>query len=289
MPASGGAGFVSLNRVPLRTEPKAAGAIVALLPRGSEVELGSVEESFTRAVAKGGRSGWLEAGTFETAPEREARERRTKAVADFAPIEGRIVVPCPIYLAPDFGAARWGELEEGDPVEVVLAEHDFLGVRLLGIPLAFVPAHAVRYLAPPRPTPAVPERAPVESQARPVPGGGETSAAAAGEASETEADSPEPYPALPVGAEPPVLKTRVEPHYPSLARKAGIEGEVVLQVVVERDGTIGSVFAVQEASMGLTAAATDAVRRWVYTPARLDGRPIAVVKTVRVRFTLAAP
>ena len=102
-----------------------------------------------RVVAKGGRSGWLEAGTFETAPEQEARERRTKAVADFATIEGRIVAPCPVYLAPDYGAARWGELEEGDPVEVVLAEHDFLGVRLLGIPLAFVPAHAVRYLAPP--------------------------------------------------------------------------------------------------------------------------------------------
>lgn len=264
---------------------------MTLLPRGSQVRLEAVEGAFARVEAKGGREGWLEAGTFETSSEQEARERRTKAVADFATIEGRIVVPCPVYLAPDYGAARWGELEDGDPVEVVLAEHDFLGVRLLGIPLAFVPAHAVRYLAPPRPTPAVPEPAPVEPPDSPVPAGGET----VGDGSsgvgpeETDAASPEPYAALPFGAEPPVLKTRVEPQYPSLARKAGIGGDVVLQIVVERDGTIGSAFAVQEAPLGLTAAATDAVRRWVYVPARLDGRPIAVVKTVRVRFTPAAP
>ncbi len=291
MPVSGGSGFVSLSRVPLRAEPKVSGEIVALLPRGSEVELESVEEAFVRVVAKGGRSGWLEAGTFETAPEREARERRTKAVADFATIEGRIVAPCPVYLAPDFGAARWGELEEGDPVEVVLAEHDFLGVRLLGIPLAFVPAHAVRYLAPPPPTPALPAPAPLPPPGSPIPAGNEAAAVPARGDSPgvVEPDSPEPYAALPFGAEPPVLKTRVEPQYPAAARKAGIGGEVVLQVVVERDGTIGSAFAVQEAPMGLTAAATDAVRRWVYAPARLDGRPIAVVKTVRVRFIPAAP
>ena len=255
------------------------------------MELESVEEAFVRVVAKGGRSGWLEAGTFETAPEQEARERRTKAVADFATIEGRIVTPCPVYLAPDFGAARWGELEDGDPVEVVLAEHDFLGVRLLGIPLAFVPAHAVRYLAPPPPTPAVPSPAPVVPPVSTAPRGNGTAAAPAAAAprEETEAPSAEPYSALPFGAEPPVLKTRIEPQYPAAARKARIGGEVVLQVVVERDGTIGSAFAVQEAPLGLTAAATDAVRRWVYAPARLDGHPIAVVKTVRVRFTLAAP
>jgi protein TonB len=269
----------------------ATAGIVALLPRDSEVKLDAVEGAFARVAAKGGRSGWLEAGTFETALERNARERRTKAVAAFPTVEGRIVAPCPVYLAPDYGAARWGELEEGDPVEVVLAEHDFLGVRLLGIPLAFVPAHAVRYLAPPLPTPATPEPAPVERSVPPVPGSNETAAASVGGGSpeETGAASPEPYAALPFGAEPPVLKTRVEPQYPTVARKAGIGGEVVLQIVVERDGRIGSAFAVQEAPMGLTAAATDAVRRWVYSPARLDGRPIAVVKTVRVRFVPATP
>lgn len=269
----------------MRAEPSAKGAVVALLPRGSEVKVEASEGAFARVVATGGRSGWLEAGTFETGPEKQARERRTEAVKGFAAIPGRVVSACPVYLAPDFGAARWGELEDGDPVDVILADHDFLGVKLLGIPLAFVPAHAVRFVPPPTPTPEVPlpAEAPATGGGDAVVPAGEAPAEAPGEA------SPEPYAALPFGAVPPVLKTRVEPQYPSAARKAGLGGEVVLQVVVERDGTIGSVFAVQEGPMGMTAAATDAVRRWVYEPARLDGRPIAVVKTVKVRFTPPAP
>lgn len=242
------------------------------------MKVSASEGGFVRVVADGGRDGWLEAGSFEAAAEKEARERRTEAVAKFPTVPGRVVAPVPVFLAPDFGAARWGELEDGDPVEVVLAEHDFLGVRLLGIPLAFVPAHAVRYVASPTPTPAFPEPATAGEED----GGGAAPA-------EPGAASPEPYAALPFGASPPVLKTRVEPLYPSAARRAGVGGEVVLQVVVERDGTIGAVFAVQEAPFGLTEAASDAVRRWVYEPARLDGRPIAVSKTVRVRFTPAAP
>ena len=290
-PRDGASGFVSLSRVPLREEPKATGAIVTMLPRGAEVKVESVDGPFTRVLAKGGRAGWLEAGTFESQGEQEARERRTKAVAGFPAIPGRIVSPCPVYLAPDFGAARWGELEDGDPVEVVLAEHDFLGVRLLGIPLAFVPAHAVRYVPPPTPTPAVPVPAQAVLPEPASPDAGAVAGIPGGTVAPgpPEGESPEPYAALPFGAEPPVLKTRVEPQYPAAARKAGIGGEVVLQVVVERDGTIGGVFAVQEGPMGMTAAATDAVRRWTYTPARLDGRPIAVFKTVRVRFTPAAP
>jgi len=292
----GGSAFVSLSRVPLRAEPQAAGAVAALLPRGSEVRIETVEGAFARVVAKGGRAGWLEAGTFETAREQEARERRTKAVSGFPGVPGRIVAPCPVYLAPDYGAARWGELEDGDPVDVVLAEHDFLGVRLLGIPLAFVPAHAVRFVPAPTPTPPVP----VPAVAAPAgeDGAGDGGPAGPGAVAVVPAGpepaspgnaSPEPYAALPFGAEPPVLKRRVEPQYPSVARRAGVGGEVVLQVVVERDGTIGGVFATQEGPMGLTEAATEAVRRWVYEPARLDGRPIAVIKTVRVRFTPAAP
>jgi TonB family protein len=250
------------------------------------VKLEGADGAFARVVAKGGSAGWLEAGTFETAAEMEARERRTKAVSDFVTVPGRIVAPCPVYLAPDYAAARWGELEDGDPVEVVLAEHEFLGVKLLGIQLAFVPSHAVRYVAPPAPTPPAPRRA---EEVLVGDGDPEGSRDAAGSPLEPDGESPEPYTALPFGAVPPVLKTRVEPQYPAVARRAGIGGEVVLKVVVERDGTIGAVFADEEAPMGLTAAATDAVRRWTYTPARLDGKPIAVFKTVRVRFTPAAP
>ena len=280
---------MSLARVPLRAEPSAKAPLVTLLPRGTEVEAIEGRGAFVRVSANGGAGGWLEAGTLETAAEKEARERRTKAVESFPAIPARVVAPCPIYLAPDWGAARWGELEEGDPVDVVLADHGFLGVRLLGIPLAFVPSRAVRYAVAPTPTPEIPT--PVPSTDAEPPADGAASVAIPGPVVETAppAASSEPYAALPAGAQAPVLKTRVEPQYPLAARRAGVGGEVVLQVVVERDGTIGGVFPVKEGPLGLTESATDAVRRWVYEPARLDGRPIAVLKTVRVRFTPAAP
>ncbi|MHB8800188.1 MAG: TonB family protein [Thermoanaerobaculia bacterium] len=286
--AEGSAALVSLSRVPLRAEPSAKGETVALLRRGAEVKVEASEGAFARVTTKDGRTGWIESGSWEMAGEKAARERRAEAVGRFASVPGKIVVPCPVYLAPDFGAARWGELEDGDPVEVVLADHDFLGVRLLGIDLAFVPAHAVRYVPPAFPTRPMPAPAPAPAAA-PGPGG-PIDVPAGGLSGETTPDaSAEPYTSLPFGATPPVLRTRVEPSYPSTARKAGVGGDVVLQVVVERDGTIGSVFAVQEGPLGLTTAATDAVRRWVYEPARLDGQPIAVMKTVRVRFQAAAP
>lgn len=287
--AEGSAALVSLSRVPLRAEPSAKGATVALLRRGAEVKVEASEGAFARVTTKDGRTGWIESGSWEMAGEKAARERRAEAVGRFTTIPGKIVVPCPVYLAPDFGAARWGELEDGDPVEVVLADHDFLGVRLLGIDLAFVPAHAVRYVPPAAPTPPMPAPAAPEGAAAPGPGGPVDVPAGGFGAEAAPDDSAEPYTSLPFGATPPVLKTRVEPAYPATARKAGVGGDVVLQVVVERDGTIGSVFAVQEGPLGLTTAATDAVRRWVYEPARLDGRPIAVMKTVRVRFQAAAP
>ncbi len=95
-----------------------------------------------------------------------------------------------------------------------------------------------------------------------------------------------PLAALPAGSQPPVLKRRVDPRYPEAAKRSGITGEVLLRVVVEASGEIGAVEVVSGAPAGLTEAASEAVRSWLYEPARVGGRPVAVYKTVRVRFTL---
>ena len=50
-------------------------------------------------------------------------------------------------------------------------------------------------------------------------------------------------------------------------------GDVVLRVVVEANGSIGRIEVVTGASFGMTEAAMDAVRRWTYRPARVDGQP----------------
>ena len=97
-------------------------------------------------VVAEGRDVWIPAGSFERMADREAREKRAAAVAAFAPQPARAVESCPILLAPDYGAARWGTLDDGEDVDVVLADHDFFGVRLAGKILAFVPARSVRLL-----------------------------------------------------------------------------------------------------------------------------------------------
>ena len=85
-----------------------------------------------------------------------------------------------------------------------------------------------------------------------------------------------------------IVETRVEPAYPELARRARIEGRVVLQIVVRRDGTVGpiEVLGRPSASLGFVESAVAAVRQWRYHPATLDDRPVDVYVTVVVSFEL---
>jgi len=75
------------------------------------------------------------------------------------------------------------------------------------------------------------------------------------------------------------------PAYPELARRAGVEGQVVLECVIDAGGAVTDLRVVSGPPL-LTAAALDAVRRWVYSPTRLNGQPVSVILTVTVRFKL---
>ena len=79
---------------------------------------------------------------------------------------------------------------------------------------------------------------------------------------------------------------RVEPTYPDLPRRAGIEGTVELEVSIDASGKVTDVEVVRGLPLGLSEAATEAVRRWTYKPARGPNGPIASRKTVRIRFAL---
>lgn len=81
------------------------------------------------------------------------------------------------------------------------------------------------------------------------------------------------------------LVRRVEPIYPTSARIARIQGQVVLQAIIDRDGRIAQL----KASSGnplLIGAAIDAVRQWRYRPYVLNGYPIEVETQITVNFTL---
>lgn len=85
----------------------------------------------------------------------------------------------------------------------------------------------------------------------------------------------------------PVLVTRVVPEYPRRARLAGIEGEVVLEVIVDRYGRVTGDVTVVSAVPELERAAVTAVQRWRFKPARdRQGTAVAVLMEVPVRFVL---
>lgn len=76
------------------------------------------------------------------------------------------------------------------------------------------------------------------------------------------------------------------PTYPEVARRARIEGVVILEITVDRQGNVRNVDVLRGLPMGLTEAAVDAVRQWRYEPTLLDGRPIEVLIVVTVNFRL---
>jgi TonB family protein len=88
------------------------------------------------------------------------------------------------------------------------------------------------------------------------------------------------------GIEPPTLQREVKPLYTDDARRRSIEGDVVLEVVVRRDGSVGSVRVVRRLGAGLDERAIEAVRQWRFAPARRFGSPVDVVVEVAVEFTL---
>src|SRR2546425_1518114 len=88
------------------------------------------------------------------------------------------------------------------------------------------------------------------------------------------------------GVTPPRLLHEVKADYTEDARRRGISGEVVLEIVVRRDGGVGDVRVLQGLGAGLDQRAADAVRQWKFDPARLKGTPVDVLVEVAVEFIL---
>jgi TonB family protein len=84
---------------------------------------------------------------------------------------------------------------------------------------------------------------------------------------------------------PPKLVRQVDPVYPEAARKAGVEGLVILEATTDTYGRMADVKVLQGVE-ALNQAAIDAVKQWVYEPMVIDGKPRPVVFTVTVRFRL---
>jgi TonB family protein len=80
---------------------------------------------------------------------------------------------------------------------------------------------------------------------------------------------------------------RVEPVYPELAKRARVQGRVVLLVTVDEEGSVAEI-KVTNGHPLLDEAAVTAVRQWKYSPTLLNGEPVPVIATVTVTFSFTA-
>jgi len=83
-----------------------------------------------------------------------------------------------------------------------------------------------------------------------------------------------------------LLLRKVQPNYPPLARQARIQGVVVLQAQISKEGNIQNLQLISGHPM-LAPAAIEAVKQWKYKPYLLNGEPVEVETQVQVNFTLA--
>jgi protein TonB len=83
-----------------------------------------------------------------------------------------------------------------------------------------------------------------------------------------------------------LLIKKTQPNYPPLARQARIQGTVVLQAEISKDGSIQNLRLISGHPM-LAPAAIEAVKQWKYKPYLLNGEPVEVETQVQVNFTLS--
>jgi len=116
---------------------------------------------------------------------------------------------------------------------------------------------------------------------------GEKQSAKEGEAEHSSSAEPAPAFALsPDVAE--SLVHRVEPDYPEEARRQGIQGTVVLDVHIGKDGAVDYVGLVSGQAV-LAYAATSAVMQWRFKPHYVDGREVATRTRITLQFTRPTP
>jgi TonB family protein len=94
-------------------------------------------------------------------------------------------------------------------------------------------------------------------------------------------------PPLRVGGtiKPPTKLKNVSPVYPPDAQELKVQGVVIIEARIERDGTVSRARVLRSIPM-LDDAAVDAVRQWEFTPTLLNGAPVPIMMTVTVNFTL---
>lgn len=87
----------------------------------------------------------------------------------------------------------------------------------------------------------------------------------------------------------PVVISSVNPAYPEEAREARISGIVILEAVIDHTGIVKEVRVLKPLLHGLSEAAADAVKQWIFKPATLNGEAVDVLFNLTINFNLDKP
>ena len=109
----------------------------------------------------------------------------------------------------------------------------------------------------------------------------------------TQAKPDQPWPPAGVsrigaGTTAPRLLKESRPQYTPEARAAKIQGSVMIEAIVEKDGTVGEVRVARslDKQFGLDQQAVDSVKTWQFAPGKKDGVAVPVMVEIEITFTL---
>lgn len=274
-------------RIRVRTEPNAKAPVVATETSGTKLRVLEERGAWVRVQDEEGMSGWAERNGLERTSERARRLARYEAIKKLPSLAAVVTERTPLYAGPGIFYPIIGELAPDNQVRIFTRDHDFYAldhdgeIAYADIDAVDVSSAGTRQLdvstAPPPPTETSASAAPPTETTPPPPPPAPVAEVPLG---------PGVYSAVPLGGTQPEEVDRVLPRYPSQARRAGVQGAVVVRGIVRKDGTIDNVEIIKDLPYGLGEAARDAVSRWRFRPATYRGDPIDVYYTVTVNFRL---
>ena len=205
-------------------------------------------------------------------------------------VAAAIACHLPLLLLPKLGSEVAAAPEVEEPAAVVLHHVRFRPPEPPPTPPATPPARQERAVRVPVPDPTPAEPEPLrELELPPLPEPlPENVVFVVPEPPEPPAAEEAPPEVLRVGgriARPRQIEAP-RPAYTEPARRARIQGPVILEVRLDAGGRVEDVQVLRGLPFGLTESAVEAVSRWRYEPARLGDRPVPVLMTVTVNFQL---
>lgn len=310
--ATDDAGADALYVIPLelkvRSRPDAEAAVAATVHSGDQVTLLGSEGTWARIRTAGAVEGFVERTALERNAEREARLAKNEQILQLPTIAGHMTQKASLYAGPGFFYPVVGDLPARQRIEVRTREQDFYAVSIGGavvwvdvgsVELSVAGSPEMTVAAGDESSIDLEEEEPLEDERRPF-----EDFADRWEEIQRERErerEPEPTPAppapeaapavgvyatVPPGGTEPIPIRKPSPRYPTAARRAGVEGPVVIRAIVTRDGRVESAQILKDQPAGLGEAARSAVERWTFRPATYRGRPIDVYYTVTVNFSL---